>query len=554
MRKNAILASVLGFSLMLPASLFAQDLQDGQTIFAATKSQIVKVDRWTVCRMVDGQDSNAVMIPTRAAGEWIPTEPDSFLGTGAKGTLVHTCMATHPALMSGGTAVATYCAANPGAFVSLRSGYTSPGGYGSSGHNPAAISRNGQFMMVDPIRSIGAFVNGSSKSVATFIFDNAARRRCNNGSCLFATGYGSATPIQQISLEGVPGSIYSKATVFSPDGMQFISLNTLANKSYTLDVGTAHEFPSISADIFGITQDPSTGTYSVTRLTPFSLPANTVSRQSVAYSFVKFGFGGRLFFRERVIGSNGKVISNTLKEYLVQAGSYTLSNQLALPDDVDLVNISDDGSEVLAYDEKQGDSYTYIRDPNSGGYVLSQTIKSVAGSLAPKILAPGGTTAIGYESPERASCYRKKVGRDDYTTVCTGKNAPGKVAVYTKNFPDDPTWTKVAQNDSFYPFIERGDPLPASASGTYYPDLSTDGKYLLFYKENTFLKSSSMSYDIGITPTVVSLPDFTEVPGPALVDDFMPEFSMNVVQTSSNGHSGGGNYATYEYNLYYKCQ
>ena len=541
---GVLTAAVVAFFSMATMGQ-AQSNTGEQTIYSAPRAQSTVIDRWNVCRRVTGQESNPVMVPTRDQTEWVPFKSGSFLQSGAKGTSIQACMAAHPTPMSGGTPITTFCAIHPGQYVQYSMGYTSSGGYGSSGHNPAAVSRSGQFMLIKRISGISASMNGGNQGSVAVSYNSS--KQCKDGACLLVTGYGSDRAISLIPTSGLPGNIDPSGTVFSPDGKQFISIGN-GSTSYTRSFRTRHEYSSISADIYAIDQNTSSGAYSASYLTHFSIPASA----NTVYSFVKLGFGNRLFFHKRVV-SYGTVWSNTLLEYTIQNGGYWLVNELTMPVNVDMVYVSDDGSAVFASDNGSKTSYTYTRDPNSGTYNL---VQALGGYLAPSVMSPGGTVALGYQNATSAYCQRVRYGRDNYRMSCSGSNTPGRIAVYTKDLPDSPTWNKVSENNNFNYYIDygfNGKLSPASSSGQFFPSISTDGKYLLAYKP-TYYNQNGVTTGYYPAPKEIYLPNLSETAAAPAVGDFIPEMYMNVQQLYANQGGGGGNKAAWAEYLYYKCQ
>lgn len=431
MRRSKFLSAVFG-AVALVLSVASAQAQD---TYAAHNEQNTRINRWAVCRDVSGRmGNNPVMIPTRTPNEWASTDT-SFLGSGAQGTAVQPCMAREIVPPAG-----TYCAAHPGAAMPITNSTSQDEDNGTPGGS-ITISRTGKFVIMTKwTYKIFSYLYLSGLASSDPLTIQQATYRMRNAD----TGF----------------NIDSRFANFSPDDTQVVVTSPIRMSWGGYPSG------SVTASVYGIAKN-SRGRYNVSWQAGVYIGNNwgsTRQRRGGRYDYVGFTLGGKLFYTYKdfhnVWDSRKKVWNSvtdsiSVLEFSPTGSGYSLSQQFSIPAKSTNLQISDDGSAFFAYDEQTGKSNTYTRDPATQRFSLAQ---SSGGSLAPRVMAPGGTVALGY-----------KTGTPNYVRGSFGRKIPvesfnGQVAVYTKQFPDDPTWTLQAQKKNFYYQI-----------GEETPRLTTDG-------------------------------------------------------------------------------
>lgn len=492
-----------------PVASYAQaqpgsSTSSGSDINAAPHSETVRINRFSICRDVTGQMRNPVMVPARSKNEWAVGD-ESFVKSGANGTTLGPCMARAQQPVAG-----SYCAARPGAWVGFSfSGNTSTG-------NPTVpvpkfqASRTGKFLV-----GFGYY-----------------------GTTLYLTGNGGAS---KLAAQQTQNKNYIHVARGFPTGGQYVfspdDAKMALYKQSSIDFSSRMQKGPAVVTIYDISRVG--GFYRAINPNSVNIGNATYTRNGggvgTRYALTSFDLNANLFVvKTDYTGSCSWftgcsiTIQNKTLEIRTAASGYALTQSIPLPG-LSAPQVSDDGSEFMVYDDNKGESLTYVRDPSTGQFSLAQKIKSTGGLLAPTIMAPGGTVAIGVKTGTPDRVYVRRGWTHGWVNQ---QSWNGQVTVYRKSFPDDPSWTVATNNTSA--------PYQVSAGSI---QITSDGSELMM---------ANMSDHATFSTTDLSVADS----GPGIWGDINGKFQKGPYWQNTSGGCGGncGSQTTrWSSTSYYKC-
>lgn len=342
---NSLLASASFAAALLPAPIAHAE----QTIYAAPQQEIVRVDRWGVCRDIRGASENPVMIPTGSPSEWIPQGRDSFLAAGAKGTVVTRCM-SHISAVAG-----SWCSKNPGGIISFAT--TSNNGSSAS----VTLSPSGAYYI--------EFDDGNGSFGRTGMLDANAKRKIRSISSYTNFGPGSQIiygTLRSLPWPGVKATLDLHLSDIDPASGSLSAGPTLLYSDNQKDTAIEDFVMSTSANHVALvrSRSKSSGWFSYTIL----------SRDLIIYARGASGF-------------------SEVQTIPLPAGTTPPT-----------VTMSSDDAEILIHDgdASPARSTSYLLDTGSGQYVLDRTYTAAGATPIPMKMAPGGTVAIGLSNSHLA--------------------------------------------------------------------------------------------------------------------------------------------------------